>query len=83
MLGNKDDRVVVASQWQLIRWKFSRHRMAIVWLIVLVLYYLAAIFPEFISPYDPYEYDEACAYAPPQVVRFRDDQGKFHLRPFV
>ena len=83
MPGKKDDRVVVASQWQLIRWKFIRHRMAVVGLIVLVLYYLAAIFSEFISPYDPYEYDEAFAYAPPQVVRFRDDQGKFHLRPFV
>lgn len=47
----------VASQWQLIRWKFMRHRIAVFSLVVLMVLYLLAIFPEFFSPYLADDYD--------------------------
>ncbi|MCB0123191.1 MAG: hypothetical protein KDE58_13140, partial [Caldilineaceae bacterium] len=37
-----DDTLLVATQWQLIRWKFLRHRVAVAALAVIVLFYLAA-----------------------------------------
>ncbi|RIK38518.1 MAG: peptide ABC transporter permease [Chloroflexi bacterium] len=74
--------LLVASQWQLIRWKFMRHRVAVAGLVILILFYLAALFAEFLAPYDPAAYDADYILAPPQRIRFFDD-GRFQLRPFV
>ncbi len=72
-----------ASQWQLMRWRFLRHRVAVVSLGFIGLLYLGVIFAEFISPYDPFSYDEEFTLAPPQRIRFVDGDGRFHARPFV
>ena len=72
-----------ASQWQLMRWRFLRHRVAVVALGFIGFLYLGVIFAEFISPYDPLSYDEEFTLAPPQRIRFFDADGRFHLRPFV
>ena len=77
------ERLFVASQWQLIRWKFFRHKLAIGALAVLLVLYLFAIFAEFTAPYDPLDFDVDYVNAPPQRVRFVDAKGSFHLRPFV
>ena len=77
------ERLFVASQWQLIRWKFFRHKLAIGALAVLSVLYLVAIFAEFTAPYDPLDFDVDYVNAPPQRVRFVDSEGSFHLRPFV
>ena len=77
------ERLFVASQWQLIRWKFFRHKLAIGALAVLSVLYLVAIFAEFTAPYDPLDFDVDYVNAPPQRVRFLDAEGSFHLRPFV
>jgi peptide/nickel transport system permease protein len=74
--------LAVASQWQLIRWKFARHRVAVASLIVLVIFYLAAIFADFLTPYNPASYNVRYTLAPPQQIRFFDN-GEFQLRPFV
>ena len=73
----------VASQWQLIRWKFSRHKLAMISLAVLALFYFVAIFAEFFSPYDPNAPDRYRLHSPPQRLRFVDGDGKFRIRPFV
>ena len=44
----------VASQWQLMRRRFLKHRLAILGSVVLVLMYLAALFSNFLSPHDPH-----------------------------
>ena len=77
-----EEKLMVASQWQLIRWKFMRHRMAVLSLIILIIFYLLAIFPEFFSPYAADAYDTDYVTAPPQRLRFFDN-GQFQLRPFV
>ncbi|MCC6454521.1 MAG: ABC transporter permease [Caldilineaceae bacterium] len=74
--------IEVASQWQLIRWKFMRHQVAVVALFILAFLYLTVIFAEFIAPYNPTAYDANYTLAPPQRIHFFDD-GQFQLRPFV
>ena len=76
-------RLVAASQWQLIRWRFFRHKVAVGALIILAILYLSAIFAEFVAPYDPLEVGGTLQFAPPQRPRFIDAHGRFHLRPFV
>jgi peptide/nickel transport system permease protein len=74
--------IEVASQWQLIRWKFMRHQVAVVSLVILVFLYVTVAFAEFIAPYNPSAYDANYTLAPPQRIHFFDD-GQFQLRPFV
>jgi len=76
-----EDDFLVATQWQLIRWKFMRHRVAVFALAVIVLFYLVAIFAEFISPYDPTHHDTDFMFMPPQQVHFREN-GLWQ-QPFV
>jgi len=78
----EEKRIYVASQWQLMWWRFRKHKMAMAGAVVTLFLYTIAIFCEFIAPYDPHEYDERYPYAPPQIIHFFDEEG-FHLRPFV
>ncbi len=70
-----DERIYVASQWQLVWWKFRKHRLAIACGVVVILLYLVAIFCEPLSAYDPEAQDRRHAYEPPTPVRFVDAQG--------
>ena len=78
-----DQRILVASQWQLIRWRFLRHKLAVISLFALFLFYFMGIFAEFVAPYDPYIFREELTLAPPHRIHFVDPEGDFHLRPFV
>ena len=77
------ERLYVASQWQLFRWKLARHRLAMVSMAVLGIFYLAALCAEFVAPYDPHEFNKDLVLAPILRPRFIDNSGKLHLRPFV
>jgi peptide/nickel transport system permease protein len=80
-IGNR----AVASQWQLMWWQFSRHRLAMASAVVLVLIYLVAAFCEFVAPFDPSAFTPRYTYAPPQMVHIwdRDAAGRLVLRPHV
>ena len=64
------ERVAVAGQWQLMLWRFRRHRLAMVSLVVVLLPYLVAIFAEFLAPYGPEVTRPQYTYAPPQGISF-------------
>ena len=72
-----------ASQWQLMWWRFSRHRVAVVSMILLVFAYGAALFAEFVSPHDPNRFSSSWVLAPPMRLHFTRPDGSFSLRPFV
>jgi peptide/nickel transport system permease protein len=75
------ERIYVASQSQLMRWKFAHHKVAVVSLGVLAALYIVVLFAEFFAPYDPRATDTDWMLAPPQRVHlFRD--GRLQ-RPFV
>ena len=64
------EKLYVASQWQLIRWKFLKHKLAVVALVVLAMFYLTVVFAEIIAPYDPRQEHLDHIYVPPQKIRF-------------
>jgi len=80
---NKDERIYVASQWQLMWWKFRRHKLAVVSLVIIVVLYTLGLFCEFIAPYVPTSKSSKFKYAPPQRIHFVDAEGRFSLRPFI
>jgi len=77
-----DEKLSMATPWQLIRWRFMSHRVALFSLLVLIFFYLTILFAEFLAPYDPVQFDVDMTLAPPQRPRFVDN-GQFQLRPFV
>ncbi len=75
-IKEQDDSFYYASQWELIWWRFRRHRMAIVAMVLLVLLYVVAIFSGFFSPYDTSTRFESYQEAPPVRIRwFRMDEA--------
>jgi peptide/nickel transport system permease protein len=77
-----EEKIYVASQTQLMWWKFRKHRMAVVSAVLIVVLYLLAILADFVAPYDPNETDTEHLFVPARVIRFIGPDG-FHLRPFV
>ncbi len=79
----KEDKAVARTQWQLIWKQFKRHKLAIVGLIILVImYFIGVLFPAFVAPYGKFtEFDYT--YLPPHKLHFIDEEGNFHLRPFI
>jgi peptide/nickel transport system permease protein len=73
----------VASQWQLMYWKFRRHKLAMVAFPVFVLMVLIAIFCEFIAPYTQTERFSNYKECPPTRMRWVDADGNFSFMPFV
>lgn len=59
-----------ASQWQLIRRRFAKHKLAVASLYVLGLLYAIALLAEFVAPYPPNARHIDYGYCPPQLVRF-------------
>jgi len=77
------EEVFVASQWQLMWWRFRKHKLALISSVVLAIMYIIVIFAEFFAPYDPRRSDKHAIYAPPQTIHFVDSEGNFHLQPFT
>jgi len=78
-----DERIFTASQWQLMWWRFRKHKMAIVGGIFIAIMYFIALFCEFLAPYPLDTRYSMYNAAPPQRIHFFDAEGRFHLRPFV
>lgn len=77
------DSYYLASQWQLMWRKFRRHRLAMLSLLVVVFLYSLAIFAEFFAINDHHKRHVSYAKAPPQALHFVDEQGTFHIVPFI
>lgn len=71
-----------ATQFQLIWWRFKKHRLAILGTVILGLYLVVVLFAEFLAPTSPYTRNTAYLLGPPQKLRF-SDEGGFYLQPFV
>jgi peptide/nickel transport system permease protein len=78
-----DIRLTVASQRQLIWWRFKKHKVALASGVVLIALYVLAGFAEFIAPYDPQQISGRYKYVQPNGITFVDADGNFTLRPGV
>src|SRR6188508_2997686 len=68
-LTPEQERFYRASQWQIMWWKFRRHRIAVIAGAILLLFYASTLVSEFIAPYELQTRDTNHIYAPPQRVR--------------
>lgn len=71
------------SYFELLWRRFRRSPISIIGGLMVMALILLAIFAEFFSVGNIYQVDLNAAYMPPQQVHFIDEQGKFHLAPFV
>ncbi len=79
-----ESSVSVASQWQLMWWKFRKHRMAMAGGVVTLLIYAIAIFVEFLSPSSPGVIRADYTWAPPQRLHFlRQTEQGLRWDPYV
>lgn len=74
--GGAEEKVAVASQFQLTWWRFRRHRLAVWSGVVVALFYLVAILADFLATVDPHDTDAKRSYIPPTSIHWFDD-GRF------
>jgi peptide/nickel transport system permease protein len=75
-----EQRIAVATQWQLMWWRFRKHKLAVSGTLVLLGFYLVAVFANFFAYADPQESDAQRSLMAPQPIHWFDE-GRF--RPFV
>ncbi|MBT5499066.1 MAG: ABC transporter permease [Alphaproteobacteria bacterium] len=80
-LSPEQERYYMASQWQLMWWKFIRHRLALISGGFLLLMYGSILISEFLAPYNLHSRNINAIYSPPQSVHMFHD-GSF-VGPFV
>jgi peptide/nickel transport system permease protein len=71
-----EEKVAVASQLQLTWWRFRRHRLAVWSGVIVALFYLVAVFADFLATIDPHDTDAKRSFIPPQAIHWFDD-GRF------
>ena len=66
-----------ASQWRLMWWAFRRHKLAMIGGIIVLLFYLTALFCEFLAPFSPNSTSSRDVFHPPQMLRifYTDAEG--------
>ena len=74
------DRISVATQWQLMWWRFRKHRLAIVAAVVIALFYVVVLFADFFAYSNPRLSNAELSLLPPQPIHWLDE-GAF--RPHV
>lgn len=80
--SQEEEEFYRAGQWQLVWWKFRRHKLAQIAMVILAILYFFAIFAGFLSPYDPLHRFKDYLASPPTTIHFRDAEGRFR-GPFV
>jgi peptide/nickel transport system permease protein len=77
-----EEKVFVASSWQLMWWKFRKHKLAIISTVIVFLLYVVALFCEVVAPYDPNRKFYQYKFTPPSKVHIVDSTGRLRW-PFV
>jgi peptide/nickel transport system permease protein len=75
-----EEKIAVATQWQLMWWRFRKHRLAMVGTVVLLFFYLMAAGADFLAYVDPNESEAQRSLMSPQPIHWFDG-GKF--APYV
>lgn len=78
--NSSEEKIAVATQWQLMWWRFRKHKLAIAATVVLLLFYLAAAGADFLAYVDPNESEAQRSLMAPQPIHWFDG-GKF--APYV
>lgn len=71
------------SQWQLMRIRFSKNKLAMIGLFGMAIIYVIVFLGEFIAPNWYRTQDPNYIYGPPSPITFVGPNGKFGLRPYT
>jgi peptide/nickel transport system permease protein len=71
-----EQRIFVASQWQLMWWRFRKHKVAVVSAFVVIGFYLIVVGADFLAYADPNASEAQRSLMPPQRVYWFDG-GRF------
>jgi peptide/nickel transport system permease protein len=79
-----EERVSVASQWQLMWWRFRKHKLAMLGAVTVLLFYLVVLFADFLAYADPEASDAQRGLIAPQPIHWLDN-GRFfpHVNALV
>ncbi len=80
-LTPEQERYYAASQWRMMWWRLKRHRLAVVFGVILIVMYGSILISEVLAPYELHTRHTDFIFAPPQKVRLFHD-GEF-IGPFV
>jgi peptide/nickel transport system permease protein len=75
-----EERISVAPQWQLMWWRFRKHKLALVSTVLVILFYVVVAFADFLAYADPLASEAQRALISPQVIHLFED-GRF--APYV
>jgi peptide/nickel transport system permease protein len=79
-VADVEERISVATQWQLMWWRFRRHRLAMVATLLVLLAYGVVLFADFLAYAPPTASEAQRSLLPPQPIRWLDE-GR--IRPHV
>jgi peptide/nickel transport system permease protein len=68
----KEQRIFVASQWQLMWWRFRRHKVAMASGLVVIGFYLVVLGADFLAYTDPDASEAQRSLMPPQRIHWFD-----------
>src|SRR5260370_41871611 len=68
-----EERVSVAPQWQLMWWRFRKHKLALVSTALVVLFYLVVAFADFLAYSDPSASEAQRSLIAPQALHLFDE----------
>ena len=74
------ERISMATQWQLMWWRFRKHRIAMVAAVLVGIMYTTVLFADFYAYADPGQSDAQLSLLSPQPIHWLDE-GKFN--PYV
>jgi len=80
VLGAEAQRVFVASQWQLMWWRFRRHKVAVASGFVVIGFYAVVLGADFLAYADPNASEAQRSLMPPQRIHWFDG---WRFRPHV
>ena len=75
-----EERISVATQWQLMWWRFKKHRLAMASTVVVLLFYLVVVFADFLAYSNPLASEAQRSLLPPHRIHWFDE-GRFS--PYV
>lgn len=77
-----EERISVATQWQLMWWRFRKHRLAITSAIIIILFYIIVLGADFFAYASPIDSEAQRSLIAPQSIHLFDD-GVFHPHVFA
>jgi len=72
VVASREQRIFVASQWQLMWWRFRKHKVAVASAVVVLGFYMVVLGADFLAYADPNASEAQRSLMPPQRVYWLD-----------